>query len=266
MSVRRVVVAWFAVCAAVAQGPPAFRSEVELVAIPCTVVDARGTRVDDLQREEFRVFDNDVPRNVEFLWHDEDQPLTLGVLIDVSDSQRDIADEHRATAEALLNSLLRPGDGSFVMAFGGADGSPIWNAVYDAARERLRPVKGNKALLLLTDGYDTGSAHTWRQAADEAQKSDAAVYAIQYRSSSGRSYAPDLNRLVTETGGAGFSAPGDLRDVVTRLEIDLRRRYVLGFRPERLNLAKVRHEVRVEVTRPELTVRAKKSYWETPRK
>jgi hypothetical protein len=63
--------------------------------------------------------------------------------------------------------------------------SPLWNAVYDAARLKLRPLTGNKALLILTDGFDSGSARTWRQAADEAHKADTTVYAIQYPSPTG---------------------------------------------------------------------------------
>ena len=89
-------------------------------------------------------------------------------------------------------------------------GSPLWNAVFDSARLKLRQVKGSKALLLLTDGFDTGSVRTWSEAAAEAQKADAAVYAIQYRGI-GSSYAPQLYRLVAETAGTWFSAPsGDL--------------------------------------------------------
>jgi hypothetical protein len=91
-------------------------------------------------------------------------------------------------------------------------------------------------LLILTDGFDSGSVYTWRQAVDEAQRADASVYAIQYKSAFGRSFAPDLYRVVQETGGTWFRAPGsEYQPIVSRIETDLRRRYVLGFRPERLS-------------------------------
>jgi hypothetical protein len=61
----------------------------------------------------------------------------------------------------------------------GLRGQPLWNALYEAALLKLRPVKGTQALLILTDGFDTGSTHTWRQAAVEAHRADATVYAIQ---------------------------------------------------------------------------------------
>ena len=280
-------------CAVFSQDAPEFRSQVELVVIPCAVVDAGGSPVHGLTREDFRVFDNDVRRMVSYFSQDDDQPVTLGILIDESDSQSGLAGEHRRTVVELLRRVLRPNDSAFVVSVGQnlrlyrdltltqmesfgepcpkragisvCGGSPLWNAVYDAASLKLRNAKGNKALLLLTDGFDTGSVRTWSQAAAAAQKAGAAVYAIQYRSDSGRSYAPELYRLVAETAGAWFSgAAGDLEPILARLETDLRRRYVVGFRPEKVTLGNLRHEIRVEVTRPDLVVRARKIYYAGP--
>ncbi len=285
--------------AASSQNVPAFRSNVELVAIPCTVVDAHGAPVTDLTRDEFRVYDNGVQRIVEHLWLDTDQPLTLGVIVDASVSQHDQLAGHRQTALELLERILRPGDRAFVISVDGAvrlwvdltptaaeirkriaaspvdllgepcpervcGSSPLWNAIYDAARLKLQPLSGNKALLILTDGFDSGSTHTWRQAVDEAQKAGSNVYAIQYRSGFGGHFAPDLYRLVEEAGGTWFPTPGgDYSQLVSRIQTDLRRRYVLGVRPERLS-GKLLHDVRVEVTRPDLSVRARKTYFQMP--
>src|SRR5262249_52896519 len=84
--------------------------------------------------------------------------------------------------------------------------SPLWGALSAVADLRLRGIKGSKAVLLLTDGYDTGS-RTWRQAAAQAARAQALVYAIEYPGESGRRYAPDLYQLVQETGGATFQPP-----------------------------------------------------------
>jgi VWFA-related protein len=296
--------------ASYSQTVPAFRSNVELVSVPCTVVDGHGATVNGLTRDEFRVYDNGARRTIENLWLDTDLPLTLGVIIDASESQQELLAEHRETALELLERILRPGDQAFVISvdsevrlwadltataaelrkqldglpgdlFGqpclkrqqSASGlrpipvcgsSPLWNTIYDAARLKLRSLTGNKALLVLTDGFDSGSMRTWRQAAGEAHKADATVYAIQYRSGFGGRFAPDLYRLVDEAGGTSFQAPhGEYSPIVSRIETDLRRRYVLGFRPEKLS-GRVRHDVRVEVTRPDLSVRARKVYFQVP--
>lgn len=294
-----------------AQSRPAFRSNVEIVAVPLTVVDGKGAAVSGLTREEFQAYDNEVRRPIESLWVDMDQPLTLGVIIDASESQREQLSEHRRTALDLLERILRPGDRAFVISvdekvtlwadftgsladlrremgedpsepFGppcprqklglaGFDAistcgsSPLWNAIYDAASLKLRPLAGNKALLLLTDGFDSGSTHSWQQAADAASQADVNVYAIQYPSTFGRKFAPDLYRLVADAGGTCFQAPaGEYAAIVSRIETDLRQRYVLGFRPEQLS-GRVRHDIRVEVKRPDLTVRARRTYFQEPR-
>jgi VWFA-related protein len=290
------------------QTVPAFRSNTELVAIPCAVIVAQGVAVNDLTRDEFRVYDNGLRRKIENLWLDTDLPLTLGVIIDASESQHEQLEEHRRTALELLERILRPGDRAFVISVDedvrlwvdltsttyelrkqmtGTPGdllgqpcpksqtivpclkptsacgsSPLWNAIYDAARLKLRLPAGNKALLILTDGFDTGSTHSWHQAADEVQRAGGTLYAIQYQSQFGGKFAPDLYRLVGEAGGTWFHAPnGEYHPIVSRIEADLRRRYVLGIRPEKLS-GKVRHDVRVEVTRPDLSVRARRAYFQ----
>jgi hypothetical protein len=229
------------------------------------VVDAGGHPVTGLARDDFRVYDNGVRRRIDNLWFDTDEPLTLAIIIDASESQREKLAEHRATVRDLSARLIKPGDRSFLVSVGDEGTSPLWDAIFDTARSKLQPLKGTKALLILTDGFDTGSAHTWRQAVDEAHKAGATVYAIQYRSSLGGGYAPDFLRMIDEAGGAVFTPPrGNHDDIVTRLETDLRRRYVLGFQPDMLS-ARLRHEIRVEVTRPGFTVRARKVYFSPPR-
>jgi VWFA-related protein len=300
--------------ASLSQDGPPFRSNVEIVVVSCAVVNASGVAVGDLTRDEFRVYDNDARRPIVNFWTDANLPLTLGVLIDSSESQKEQLSEHHLTAGELLQRILRPGDRAFVISvdedvrlrmdltgantdirsrlagsFGELFGepcaripsripglgpvsacgsSPLWNAIYDAARLKLQPLTevkpGNKALLILTDGFDSGSARGWNEAADAMNRADATLYAIQYQSSLGGSFAPDLYRLIHETGGTWFHAPkGEYGPIISRIETDLRRRYVLGFRPDKLS-GQRRHDVHIEVTRPDLSVRARKTYFEDP--
>jgi Ca-activated chloride channel family protein len=292
---------------ATAQDGPAFHSNLDIAVVPFTVLDGNGAVVSGLSRQDFRVYDNDVRRTIQSFAVDHDIPVTLGVLIDASESQADQIAEHRRTAIGLLDRIMRPGDRTFVLSvkedvrlwvdlsstatgvrramaeaplepFGtpcakrssakglgpvsACGSSPVWNAIYDAAVIKMRGVTGAKALLVLTDGFDSGSTHTWQQAADAANAADTRIYAIQYRSGFGRDFAPDLYRLAAAAGGVCFRAPeGDYGAILSRIESDLRDRYVLGFRPERLS-GKIRHDVRVEAVRPELTVRARRTYFE----
>jgi Ca-activated chloride channel homolog len=275
-----------------AQTQATFRSNSDMVTVSCAVLDELGKPVRGLSASEFRVTDNGRRRIIGDLWLDTESPLTLGVIIDSSTSQESRIEEHRQTALGVLERILRPGDRAFVMSIAGearmwsdstgsfeeirsrlaekrtcADNprfgcgaTPLWDAIFQAARNLLSPAKGSKALLLLTDGFDTGSLHTWQQAAEAVHKADASVYAIQYRSDLGGVFPKNLYNLLFDTGGASFFGPvPDCGSVASRLQTDLRERYVLSFRPDKLSAA-VRHEVDVQLTRTELTVRGRKIY------
>src|SRR5689334_15022919 len=92
---RLLTVGALVACTVFAQDAPAFRSNLDLAVIPCAVVDAAGSPVFGLRRDDFRAFDNGVPRILSYFSQDDDQPVTLGVLIDDSDSQHELRTEHR---------------------------------------------------------------------------------------------------------------------------------------------------------------------------
>ena len=133
MSVTRTIVAVCVVAAAFAQERAEFRSNVELVTIPCTVVDGQCVAVAGLTREDFRVFDNGARRIVDDLWVDTDLPVTLGVLIDASESQQEQVEEHRRTARELMARILRPGDQAFVISV--AEDIRLWTDLNRAPGE-----------------------------------------------------------------------------------------------------------------------------------
>jgi hypothetical protein len=170
---------------------------------------------------------------------------------DLTDQVEDIRSRLARSARDIFGEPCAKHQGNFpgMRPWSACGPTPLWNAVYDAAL-KLQPVTGNKALLILTDGFDTGSTHTWNEAADAVNRADASLYVKQYKTGSGRSFAPDLSSLIIATGGT--------RDYQ---QIFSRQRYVLGFHPEKLS-AKRKHEVRIEITRPDLTVRSRKTYFQ----
>jgi len=291
-------IAWFGcffAMACVAQQPTAFRSDVELVTIPFTALDSQGALVSDLEKEEVQVFDNGQRRVVRSLWRDE-LPLTLGIIIDASESQEALLTSHRDTAVALLERIMRRGDRAFVVSVnrdvrlwaeissdaagvkrqltsargermgqacpGDCGASLLWDAVYETARLKLAGIPGNKALLIMSDGFDSGSAHTVEQAAREVQGADASLYAVHYPVNSSRRIAAALRRLVSLTGGLSFDPPkkGDMEPIALQLERDLRRRYMLSFLPEKVMGGW--HDVRVETTRTNVVALGNRRYFQ----
>ena len=283
-----------------AQGQPTFRADATLVTVPVLVTTPAGAPVLDLQASDFRVYDNSAPSEIRQVWFEEQLPLVIGIIVDVSDSQRSFLREHRAAVSAFLARVLHPGDRAFVVAVNEkvnieeeyigrptgpsqvllppkgrplgqpcgtlrgrslCGGTALWNAVYASAHDKLNRYEGSKALLILSDGDDTGSTHSLDQAVEEVQRAGAMVYAIRYPDPVSQISGEGLARLADETGGAEFSPPaGDYEALAIfgRVERDLRSHYILGIPPS--EAADPVHRLRVEVKRPGLTVRARRQY------
>jgi VWFA-related protein len=143
-------------------------------------------------------------------------------------------------------------------------GTALWNAVYTLTRRKLTRPNVSKALLILSDGNDTGSKHWLSDALEEVQRSGTTVYAVKYPDSlSGFDADGGLFRLADETGGVLFdSSNTKYSEILARIEADLRSRYIIGFRPGAIGGKSQRHLLRIEAARPELTVRTRREYFE----
>lgn len=98
--------------------------------------------------------------------------------------------------------------GSPVPVPGGGRGTVLYESVWLAAKEKLREEVGRKALVVITDGVDMGSRIKIEKAIEEAQRSDAIVYAILFEDPrytswqyGGMSGEGPLRRMAEETGG-----------------------------------------------------------------
>jgi VWFA-related protein len=157
-------------------------------------------------------------------------------------------------------------------------GTALWHAVYYTAKQ-LKPVAGRKAILILSDGMDTGSDISLTNAIEMAQSAEVVVYSMKYANpmrfislaaTIAQAVSHGMDRLSRETGGLIFPNPGrKIAEVFSQIESDLRNMYVLGFTPPIRdsalpNEARVSkfHKLGVTTSRPELMVRSRTGYWE----
>ena len=148
--------------------------------------------------------------------------------------------------------------------------------MYSSAIWEFGGQTGRKAILLLSDGLDTGSDHGLDDAITACQKTNVMVYSIRYLSpayaqsrSQFNDFAnwvargkPDMERLSRETGGIAFDPKKDeLPAIFDRIEADLRSVYVLGYTPSKAPGKRGVRKIQVKVTRPGLTVRAQERYY-----
>lgn len=150
----------------------------------------------------------------------------------------------------------------------GCGGTALWNAIYYASQLKMRPVSGRKALIVLSDGWDTGSVHGLEDAIEAAQSAETAVYTIKFVSPLIAVLAPPvafkhpMNKLSEETGGVAYGMMhGDLRDVFQQIENELRNQYILAYYPSDRTHDGTFRKLEVKANRKGVQVRTRTGYW-----
>ena len=198
---------------------PTFRSDVNLVTLTFTVRDSAGKLVDNLNQNDVEILEDGVPQKIRFFARSRDLPITIGLIVDASDSQRKFIHRHRSDVEKFLTAVLGPRDQAFLVCFGNhlrlvsgltssvpdimhnldafdhskasfpeigppetrEEGTAFYDAIFYSVREELSSAsQGHRALILFSDGQDNASAHHMLDAIEAAQRADVLVYSIRY--------------------------------------------------------------------------------------
>ncbi len=259
---------------------------VDAVELPVTVLGEDGKPLDDLGREEFEVVEDGIPQRLTHVARYGDVPVRLGLVVDSSGSMEATLPEVQRVALGFLRNLLRPTDRAFVVAFSDRpvlleamtrDFDALGRSLLALRAERLTAlydavvfslfqfsgVRGRRALVVLTDGADNASQHTFEQVVELAARTAATVYAIgidlgpsELRARAG------LQRLARATGGEAFfvARAGGLERVYERIERDLRSQYLLAYTSSSNSPPGQWRRVEVRVRRPGVTVRTLAGY------
>ena len=149
-------------------------------------------------------------------------------------------------------------------------GTALWHGLYHTAMA-LKKIPGRKAIVVLSDGIDTGSDVSVTDAVEAAQSAEAVVYSIKYSSPArflsigamvAEAVSHGLERVDRETGGLTFPNPGKkTAEVFSRIETDLRGMYVLGFTPPPEARDGKFHKLEVKTTRGNVVVRSRAGYF-----
>src|SRR2546430_2340226 len=183
------------------------RVETSLVTVPVSVLDRQGRFIANLQREDFRIFENAVEQSVAY-FEPAEKPFTVALLLDTSASTHFHLAEIKEAAIAFAKQL-RPQDRVLIVSFNDevlllnevtnelniietvieenantGSSTRLYDAVDLTIKERLNKIKGRKAIVLFTDGVDTSSQQaSYQSTLSEVQELDALIYPIQYDTS-----------------------------------------------------------------------------------
>lgn len=100
------------------EADPVIRVDVDLVNVLFSVRDKKGALIPDLAKEEFTVLEEGKAQEIRTFTRETDLPLTLGLLIDVSGSQRNLIQIEKHAATEFFHKVIRPKDMAFVISFG----------------------------------------------------------------------------------------------------------------------------------------------------
>jgi VWFA-related protein len=345
ISRRSVLFSAIALCRANAQDTT-FSTDVKVVNVLAMVRNKQGQIVQNLNKDDFTLAEDGRPQTIRYFSKETDLPLTLGLLIDTSMSQRRVLGQERTASYRFLNQVLREDkDMAFVIHFdrevellqdltssrkkleagltgletppmqrrgggGGGGGHPgggggrypgsrggrrgggtmLYDAVLLASDELMKKQHGRKALIILSDGVDTGSKTSLTSAIASAQRADTLVYSILFADEEGYGGGggfggggrgmgrrgrypggrypqnrPDgkkiLQQISKETGGGFFevSKKRPIEQIYSRLEEELRNQYSLGYTPEKAG-AEFR-KITLAVKQKGLIVQARDGYY-----
>ena len=326
------------------QQTPTFSSDVKVVNVLATVRDKHGQIVNTLTKDDFKLEEDGRPQTIRYFAKETDLPLTLGLLVDTSPSQRRVLEQERIASYAFLEHLMREDkDKAFVIHFdweiellqdltssrkklnaalenldnpkfeqSGAGGSPgsgghhrgggttLYDAVFLASDELMQKQQGRKALIILSDGVDTGSKLTLTRAIEAAQRANTLVYSILFadkdaygngggfgghmggmgggmgrQGGMGRGGPvgypqqshPDgkkvMEQIARATGGRFFevSKKQSIDQIYASIEEELRNQYSLGYSPDKADASPGYHKIHLTTTQRDLVVQARDGYY-----
>lgn len=233
--------------------------EVDLVEVYATVFDGSGHPLQGLQETDFEVEEGGRPQKVSRFEQVENLPLSLGVAIDTSFSMASSLTEAQQAATRFVENLMTPKDRGFTLSFGGRpivlmppvddveavtlslEGLKAYGrtALYDGLLTSLyffRAQRGQRALVVLTDGEDTASSTSWEDALEYARRSGVAIYPIGLDVPElKRGVRSKLSELAEVTGGRTFfiNRADELAGAYAQIEAELRSRYYLAYESDR---------------------------------
>jgi len=234
--------------------------EVDLVLVPVTITDPMNRLVTGLEKDNFLLTDNGQPQQIKH-FSSEDAPISLGVIFDVSGSMSDKIDKSRQAVVEFFRTA-NPQDEFFLITFSEKPEvlvdftssiediqsklvyaipkgrTALLDAIYLGMNRMRRAKYERKALLIISDGGDNHSRYTEGEIKSMVREADVQIYAIglfdrDYKTPEEREGPALLNDVTEATGGRTFviDNPSELADVATKIGIELRNQYVLGYRP-----------------------------------
>jgi Ca-activated chloride channel family protein len=265
------------------------RVNTDLVVVNVTVTDSGGKYTRGLHRADFKLLEDGLEQKIS-TFGAEETPFAAAVLLDFSGSMEKRVSLARAAAIRFLDGLREedvaavyrfdseieqlqdysPSRDLAPLAFGmHAKGMTVLNdAILRAAEDLSRRPEKRRAIVVLSDGYDTKSSASMDKALAVAFNAGVTIYTVdmsapETSSAQARAQAAGILRnFANKSGGRYISTPGGqaLREAFNSILEELGNQYTLAYRPSNLTRDGKWREIQVKLARAELTPRTRKGY------
>jgi Ca-activated chloride channel homolog len=237
--------------------------DVDMVLVPVTITDPMNRLVTGLEKDNFQLYEGPTAQEIK-TFSSEDAPVSLGVIFDSSGSMSSKMDRAKDAVMEFFKTA-NPQDEFFMITFSDEPEevtdftssvdeiqsklvfavprrrTALLDAIYMGVTKMRQAKYPKKALLIISDGGDNHSRYTENEIKSVVKEADVMVYAIgiydRFFPTTEERLGPELLSEITElTGGRAFTIdnPNDLGDVATKIGVELRNQYVLGYRPNKI--------------------------------
>ena len=264
-----------------------------LFTIPFTVSDKNGRAVSGLKKENFSIVQDGERQQIDFFLNEE-SPINVAILIDTSGSTKPVLSKIQKAARNFVK-ILRPEDKAVIASFdyktnflsgftadrtkladaidrtaiAERSGSDMNDAVSKVIEDLFAPLKGRKAIIVLTDGITSGKVIPNYQVSNLLRQSDTLFYPIVFRTSLyyvRDSKAPNapihlpyepLQQMADESAGKLYVRDAkDLKKAFRSISEDLRKQYLIGYYPRNTRRPDA---VKIKVDREDMKINVKKT-------
>ena len=269
-----------------AGGFPTIKVETRLVNVALNVVDAKGSPVGGLGRDDFEILEDGKPQKIAVFEKEATTPLSIVLAIDASETVLSSERLEKEAAKHFVRALLREQDELDLMEFADVvreivpftnqpkrieaglnqiehgDATALYDAIY-LASDRLAGTSAangrRRVIVLITDGGDTVKGSRYTQALEQAQRAGAMVYSIiivPIYADAGRNEGGEhaLIQMAEDTGGKYYYVvdPKDLEPAFAHVSDDLRTQYLLGYYAPKRGADNSFRQIKVRMTDAEL--------------
>jgi Ca-activated chloride channel homolog len=256
---------------------------INFVELYTSVLDKQKRPVEGLEAKDFSVVEDGTKQEISRFERVTDLSIHAAVVLDVSASMTDSLEKTKQAALGFFQETIRPKDRAAVVTFndhpnltvkftndvptlaGGLAGlkAERGTALYDSVIFSLfyfTGVKGQRAMLLLSDGKDEGSRYTYEDALDYARRAGVTIYAIGLGEELEKK---KLSRLAEETGGRTFFLKNvdELPGIYSAIEQELRSQYLIAYQSTNISGGSEFRTVDLKVGRPGLEAKTIRGYY-----